>query len=217
MMEAEELYEIELVTFGCCLSMLSHDDELSISNILPSQRFDVEVFRRHYGCISDEVYTEACIDLFNNTREKFDWEKLMSHSTAMSRGGGEGGGSASTTPQFTGDPLDLQFMKFARKMNEIILTQKSPTYKDSWRKRGLVGIYHNLCRKWDRIENIIEGNDDGRELNPQCIANDGMALVDAIADLFAYCGKTMTYLEYMDIYADAVTDWEEKNGVGDIK
>ncbi len=217
MIETEEMYTIEYEVLGSSLSMLDEKDELRIGAILPNKSFTVDNFRSHYS-VSEEVYIEACKNLFVNTKDRFDWGEMMKRAVGQ-RTYTVVNNVVKTIPEksFTGDPLDLQFMKYARKINELILRQKSPTYKDSWRKRGLVGIYHNLCRKWDRIENIIEHNNDGRELSPNSMATDGEALVDAIADMFAYCGKTMTYFEHMDIYIDVLSRWEEKNGVEDIK
>lgn len=33
-------------------------------------------------------------------------------------------------------------------------------YGESWRKRGGGEAYHNLTRKWDRIERAVEGRGD---------------------------------------------------------
>lgn len=35
-----------------------------------------------------------------------------------------------------------------------ILEEKGQTYGDSWKKRGGIGAFMQLARKWDRIENI---------------------------------------------------------------
>lgn len=37
------------------------------------------------------------------------------------------------------------------------LRHKESTYKGSWKKRGGVGAFMMLARKWDRIEGIVEG------------------------------------------------------------
>ena len=39
------------------------------------------------------------------------------------------------------------------------LMVKDREYADSWRKRGGVGAFMMLARKWDRIENIVSKND----------------------------------------------------------
>ena len=38
------------------------------------------------------------------------------------------------------------------------LQLKESTYKGSWKKRGGVGAFMMLARKWDRIENMAEDN-----------------------------------------------------------
>lgn len=35
--------------------------------------------------------------------------------------------------------------------------KKDEEYGGSWKRRGGRGAYHNFARKWDRIENIVEG------------------------------------------------------------
>lgn len=36
------------------------------------------------------------------------------------------------------------------------LQQKESTYKGSWRKRGGIGAFMMLARKWDRLENMLD-------------------------------------------------------------
>jgi len=38
------------------------------------------------------------------------------------------------------------------------LVEKGKTYGDSWKKRGGVGAFMMLARKWDRIENQVQNN-----------------------------------------------------------
>ena len=51
-------------------------------------------------------------------------------------------------------------MAFLTKLPEIadndikVLHEKGAAYGDSWKKRGGVGAFMMLARKWDRIENI---------------------------------------------------------------
>jgi len=176
---------------------------------------------------SDEKYSDAVRTLFNVTKKRFDWSSIkVSDGSRQERPHpwpdppdeitAQVDPSLLTKEEFQGDPLDLQFMKYARKVNTLILEQKSPTYKDSWRKRGLVGIYHNLGRKWDRIENVMEEYGRGRELDPECITLIGKAFVDALADLFAYSGKTLTYLEYIEMYRGVLKEWEKDNKLEDV-
>jgi len=165
-------------------------------------------------------YQDYIKGLFRRTKDHFDWEavvqqvineitKLPEVSTP------EMPPVESPKEEFTGDPLDLRFLAFAKKVNKLILEQKSPVYKDSWRKRGLVGIYHNLCRKWDRIENIFEDEElsGGRELNVELLPTGDESIVETIADLFAYTGKCMTYFEYEPRYRVMLNQWMVRNGL----
>lgn len=36
----------------------------------------------------------------------------------------------------------------------VVLEEKGATYGNSWKKRGGIGAFMMLARKWDRIENI---------------------------------------------------------------
>jgi len=63
-------------------------------------------------------------------------------------------------------------------------------YKGSWKRRGGIGAYMMLCRKWDRLENRIE---DSTQEHTQydifdAIAKDERAegLIDDIRDLRRY-------------------------------
>jgi hypothetical protein len=38
------------------------------------------------------------------------------------------------------------------------IMEKEKTYKGSWKKRGGVGAFMMLARKWDRLENILEAS-----------------------------------------------------------
>lgn len=64
-----------------------------------------------------------------------------------------------------------------------VLEEKGKTYGDSWQKRGGVGAFMMLARKWDRIENITE--EGGYDLFQVCKDNNG-DILDDIADLRRY-------------------------------
>ena len=38
--------------------------------------------------------------------------------------------------------------------------QKNPGYADSWCRRGEPGIFHNIARKFDRLEHVVLGGGD---------------------------------------------------------
>lgn len=63
------------------------------------------------------------------------------------------------------------------------LKDKGKTYGSSWKKRGGVGAFMMLARKWDRIENIVSSA--GYDIFKAGVANSGDVL-DDIADLRAY-------------------------------
>lgn len=63
------------------------------------------------------------------------------------------------------------------------LREKGKTYGDSWRKRGGIGAFMMLARKWDRIENITDGR--GYDIFDACEDDDG-GILDDIADLRRY-------------------------------
>lgn len=64
-----------------------------------------------------------------------------------------------------------------------VLEEKGRTYGDSWRKRGGVGAFMMLSRKWDRIENIAQGA--GYDIFKVGADNTG-DILDDIADLRRY-------------------------------
>lgn len=64
-----------------------------------------------------------------------------------------------------------------------VLEEKGRTYGDSWRKRGGVGAFMMLSRKWDRIENIALGA--GYDIFSVCKDNKG-DILDDIQDLRRY-------------------------------
>jgi hypothetical protein len=67
------------------------------------------------------------------------------------------------------------------------LVEKEKTYKGSWKKRGGVGAFMMLARKWDRIENMmVEGNYDiFKKIEDDMSGNDGTILAE-IRDLRCY-------------------------------
>ena len=66
------------------------------------------------------------------------------------------------------------------------LKEKGKSYGDSWRKRGGVGAFMMLARKWDRIEQ--QTTTEGYDIFRACYktAENPEGLLDDIADLRAY-------------------------------
>lgn len=73
-----------------------------------------------------------------------------------------------------------------------VLKDKGATYGDSWKKRGGVGAFMMLCRKWDRIENILSAELEGlTEMNSEKACEDLLQrnpgdVLDDVADLRGY-------------------------------
>jgi hypothetical protein len=67
-----------------------------------------------------------------------------------------------------------------------ILLEKEKSYGDSWKRRGGVGAFMMLARKWDRIENQVQRKSynifDAIETDERCI--DG--ILDDVQDLRRY-------------------------------
>jgi len=67
---------------------------------------------------------------------------------------------------------DFNIIRKLANLDVSKLEQAERSYGDSWRKRGGIGAFMMLARKWDRIENQVKGfkwdvfeavQDDARE------------------------------------------------------
>lgn len=85
-----------------------------------------------------------------------------------------------------------------------VLEEKGRTYGDSWRKRGGVGAFMMLSRKWDRIENIALGA--GYDIFVSGFENTG-DILDDIADLRRYLLLVEAHICYLQ-----KGDTEEEEG-----
>lgn len=69
-------------------------------------------------------------------------------------------------------------------LNDVdVLKEKGATYGESWKKRGGIGAFMMLARKWDRIENICTS------VNYDILAAGGVdmgGILDDIQDLRRY-------------------------------
>jgi hypothetical protein len=63
------------------------------------------------------------------------------------------------------------------------LVVRRRTYGDSWKKRGGVGAFMMLARKWDRIENIME-HAFGYDIFKACVQEE--SFLDDVRDLRRY-------------------------------
>lgn len=73
------------------------------------------------------------------------------------------------------------------------------TYRKSFAKRGESGVFHNLARKWDRIEGAFQ-NDE--------LLDPDMSTLDAIIDLGVYAIKWMDI--YRNIHPTIFQEWLER-------
>ena len=58
------------------------------------------------------------------------------------------------------DSKYLTHLEAIAKEDVLGLTKAQQSYGDSWKKRGGVGAFMMLARKWDRIENISHGENN---------------------------------------------------------
>jgi len=211
MIDLDVCRQVEYEILGC------HFEDLSTKDIAELLVEQLHPWRTSRG-VTHNAYIDNVTMLFKRTKDWFDWAAVkVSDGSRKERPRPWPNPPEMDNLDFKGDPVDLRFMAFAEKVNKLILEQKSPVYKDSWRKRGFVGIYHNLGRKWDRIENICEDEklSGGRELNVELLPTGDESIVETIADLFAYCGKTMAYFEYEPRYREMLNQWMKKHGLED--
>jgi hypothetical protein len=104
-------------------------------------------------------------------------------------------------------PTDFEVLADVSFTDDVVLREKRLSYGDSWQKRGGVGAYMMLARKWDRLEeqcrkfgyNIFEAviqNDiklDGSSgITNVTLVKDGV--IDDIRDLRRYLLLVETYL-----------------------
>lgn len=83
-----------------------------------------------------------------------------------------------------------------------VLEEKGKFYGDSWKRRGGVGAFMMLARKWDRIENMCK--EDGYDIfktGQKTIQNrDG--IMDDIADLRRYLLLVEEHLQAENLAAE---------------
>ena len=90
---------------------------------------------------------------------------------------------------FFSHPLSQQMLRVCIAMQSDIetLIEKEKDYGNSWKKRGGVGAYMMLARKWDRIENTVKNQEHSYDVFRAMMEDrrdDG--LLDDIRDLRRY-------------------------------
>lgn len=83
------------------------------------------------------------------------------------------------------------------------LKEKERTYQGSWKKRGGVGAFMMLARKWDRLEAMVRGEFgyDLFEAIEQTQSN-GESLLETIRDLRCYLILVEEHVTSADFLAD---------------
>jgi hypothetical protein len=95
-------------------------------------------------------------------------------------------------------------MAFLTKLYEVaendikVLHDKGAAYGDSWKKRGGVGAFMMLARKWDRIENICRDK-FGYDVIRACLENpyETESMLEQIADLRRYLALVQAEVEVL--------------------
>jgi hypothetical protein len=71
----------------------------------------------------------------------------------------------------------------------IIMTQKNFSYGDCWRKRKWIGMFINMCRKWDRLETLTRtSTESSKEGSDETIK-------DTLLDLSNYCMLSVSWID----------------------
>lgn len=201
MLNIEDCECIETQILGCTLNAVSEDYRDDLFGYT-----DIVEYRKHLIGLSNGVkaeYYQLILNKFNSTKDRFDWERVIEH--AILKG---------VVEPLYGDPLDAKFLRICKLVNQLQI-DKGKIYKTSWRKRGLVGVFHNLARKWDRIENFFTSFTKGEELDIDKMPKGDESIVETMADLFAYSGKSLAYMESHEYYMDDFDAWIKKNNLID--
>ena len=93
-----------------------------------------------------------------------------------------------------------------------VLKRKEETYQGSWKKRGGVGAFMMLARKWDRLEQICSGHkyDIFQAIGPLMDGHDGTALAE-IRDLRRYL--MLVEAEMMDRNNTKIDEWQKRDTI----
>ena len=95
---------------------------------------------------------------------------------------------------------------------ELIKWTKNQVYRDSWKRRGHVGVFiGGVARKFDRIENIIGMATQGYNLDPSAMPKGDESLTETVMDLFVYVGLWLTLIR--EDYPDEWKEFLKKNGI----
>lgn len=108
--------------------------------------------------------------------------------------------------------IESESLKIIFEYSLMIQKQKSATYKNSWIKRGWGGVFHNIARKFDRIESFFK--DTRRLLKFEEETKPSLheePVLDTIIDLMNYCGLAAQHI--MVTKPEIFENWLERNGI----
>jgi hypothetical protein len=117
-----------------------------------------------------------------------------------------------TDSQFSANRLYETVKKLAAD-DAHVLEERDKSYGSSWKKRGGVGAFMMLARKWDRIENIVQGwNWDVFSAIGQDPSNDG--IIDDIRDLRRYLLLVEAEMTNRGMFSGSKMDIGRQQNVG---
>jgi hypothetical protein len=115
-------------------------------------------------------------------------------------------------------PEDYLLLKDLAQADVEFVVRKDQNYSGSWRKRGGVGAYMMLARKWDRLENFAEGHEKQYDIFDLVLAaEDPEDVLDDIKDLRCYLLLVESYLRqqmspsHQEKINEALTSLKEAN------
>lgn len=110
-----------------------------------------------------------------------------------------------TVPQETSDAVALEADSFAKAASLCYLVQvvKGLSYKRSWCKRGLLGAFFTMARKWDRLEELMLRPTPGHTTPGE------ESLEETVLDLAVYSVKLLGYLQ--ETHPDTFNAFISKN------
>jgi hypothetical protein len=83
----------------------------------------------------------------------------------------------------------MNYLSDLANLDVELLREKERTYKSSWKKRGGVGAFMMLARKWDRLESMLHDNNPPYDIFAAIAADgsgvDGTVLAE-VRDLRRY-------------------------------
>ena len=107
--------------------------------------------------------------------------------------------------------VDTKYREFLNRVateDVEVLEKKDKEYGASWKRRGGVGAFMMLARKWDRIETALEIKDLGEIVGYKDIFIEALSderledLVDDIADLRRYLLLVQAEIESREHYSN---------------